>query len=261
MRSGFGGSEGMIQCAADMHIHTVLSPCASRAMLPQAIVREAIEKGMAVIAVCDHNSAGNARAVQEASEAMAGPAVIAGMEITTREEVHVLGLFPNAIAALAASDEVRDGLPMWRPLLPNASPKRASEQELVDADGHITGTEPKMLAAASVFSLAGTVSLIHRHGGLAVAAHMDRRSFSVPGQLGFLPLDVPFDGLEISAAGAAKGRIAEFAGHGLPVLCSSDGHFLTDIGSGFTMLEVQQTVFCEVSLALHGTDGRRCFLA
>ena len=81
--------------------------------------------------------------------------------------------------------------------------------------------------------------LIHRHGGLAVAAHVDRRSFSVPGQLGFIPPDVPFDGLEISAAGVAQGRAAEFAAHGLPLLCSSDGHFLNDIGCGFTVLEVR----------------------
>ncbi|HUI69570.1 MAG TPA: hypothetical protein VL354_03550 [Spirochaetia bacterium] len=253
----------MIQCAADMHIHTVLSPCASRAMLPQAIVREAMDKGMAVIAVCDHNSAGNAGAVRRASQVLGGPAVIPGMEITTREEVHVLGLFPTEAAALAASDEVRDGLPLWRPLLPNASAagKRGPEQALVDADGHITGTEPKMLASASAFNLGETVSLIHRYGGLAVAAHMDRRSFSVPGQLGFLPPDVPFDGLEVSAAGAAHGRSAEFACHGLPILCSSDGHFLTDIGSGFTVLEVEQAVFCELALAIHGSNGRRCFLA
>ena len=68
----------MIRCGADLHIHTVLSPCASRQMRPRAIVREAMEKGMAVIAVCDHNSAANARAVRQASDAMEGPAVIAG---------------------------------------------------------------------------------------------------------------------------------------------------------------------------------------
>ena len=253
----------MITCGADMHIHTVLSPCASRQMRPRAIAREAMEKGLAVIAVCDHNSAANARAVREASEALGGPAVFAGMEITTREEVHVLGLFPDDTAARAASDEVRDGLPLWRPLLSRASAagRRAPEQELVDANGNTTGIEEKMLAAASLFSLHETVLLIHRHQGLAIAAHMDRRSFSVPGQLGFLPPDVPFDGLEVSASGVAHGRAAEYASRGLPILCSSDGHFLIDIGCGWTALSVREPTFEELVLAMRGKDGRRCSIA
>ncbi len=250
-------------CAADLHIHTVLSPCASRQMRPRAIVREAMEKGMAMIAVCDHNSAGNILAVRTASEALGGPAVIAGMEITTREEVHVLGFFPNEAAAAGAACEVQEGLPAWKPLLATTSQagRRAPEQELVDAEGNITGIESKMLASASLFSLCDAVMLIHRHGGLAVAAHMDRRSFSVPGQLGFLPPDVAFDGLEVSAAGARKGRAEEFRAHGLPILCSSDGHFLTDIGTGFTVINLSEPGFDELALALRGIDGRGCALA
>ena len=253
----------MIQCAADLHIHTVLSPCAAREMRPPAIVREALEKGISVLAVCDHNSAGNTAAVRAASTAAGGPAVIAGMEITTREEVHVLGLFPSDAAAAAAAHSVSVGLPRWRPLAPRTSTagKRSPEQELVDAEGRITGIEPLMLAAASGFSLGDAVALIHRHGGLAVAAHMDRRSFSVPGQLGFLPPDVPFDGLEISAAGVAGGRAAEFAAYGLPLVSSSDSHFLHDIGSGLTILEVREPVFEEVALAFRGRQGRRCSVA
>jgi hypothetical protein len=217
---------------------------------------------MAMIAVCDHNSAGNVRPVREASELLGGPRVIPGMEITSREEVHVLGFFPDEAAALAASDEVQETLPPWRPLSSRtAAGLRSPEQELVDAEGNITGIEPKMLAAASLFSLCDAVKLIHQHGGLAVAAHMDRRSFSVPGQLGFLPPDVPFDGLEVSAAGALKGRAKEFQAHGLPLLCSSDGHFLSDVGSGFTVLEVSEPAFYELALALRAADGRGCSLA
>jgi len=34
----------MNRLAADMHVHTVLSPCASREMTPPAIVREAVRR-------------------------------------------------------------------------------------------------------------------------------------------------------------------------------------------------------------------------
>ena len=57
----------MMRIRADMHIHTVLSPCAEREMRPAAIVARAAEKGLSVIAVCDHNSARNVKAVMEAA--------------------------------------------------------------------------------------------------------------------------------------------------------------------------------------------------
>jgi 3',5'-nucleoside bisphosphate phosphatase len=254
----------MMRLAADLHIHTVLSPCASREMTPPAIVGEAARKGLAVIAVCDHNSAGNVRAVIAAAAARdEGPLVIPGMEITTVEEVHVLGFFPEPAAACEAAREVTDGLPLWRPFASrtSAAGTRNPEQEMVDAHGVLVGIEERMLAAASTFTLAQAVDLIHRHGGLAVAAHMDRRSFSVPGQLGFLPPDVPFDGLEISAAGAARGRAADFTCHGLPLLSSSDSHFLQDIGTGFSVLQVEAPCFEELVLALACREGRECTIA
>ncbi len=131
----------------------------------------------------------------------------------------------------------------------------------MDAAGNETGIERRMLAAASRFTLSETVELIHRHGGLAVAAHVDRRSFSVPGQLGFIPDDVPFDGLEISAAGAARGRAAAFAAHGFPLVSSSDAHFLQDMGTGFTELEVAAPSFEEIRKALGMVEGRGCAIA
>ena len=220
----------MMHLAADMHIHTALSPCASPEMTPQAIVRQAARKGIAVIAVCDHNSAGSVRAVAEAASGIpGGPVVIAGIEITTVEEAHVLGWFPGPEEAIAAAGELE-----------------------VDA---------ALPSTASQLSLSETVDLIHRHGGLAVAAHVDRTSFSVPGQLGFIPPDVPFDGLEISAGGAARGRAADFASHLLPLVSSSDCHFLDDMGSGSTMLEVAEPSFDEIVKALGMVEGRGCAIA
>jgi hypothetical protein len=90
---------------------------------------------------------------------------------------------------------------------------------------------------------------------------MDRKSFSIPSQLGFLPPDVPFDALEISAAGVARGRETSFAGYGLPLVASSDSHFLDDVGSSWTVLEVEEPSFAELALALKGAGGRRSGIA
>jgi hypothetical protein len=258
----------MRRIAADLHVHTVLSPCAARDMTPPGIVCGALQKGLGMIAVCDHNCAGNVEAVAEAARAAAAAgspllAVIAGLEITTAEEAHVLGLFPDARAARAAAEEVLAGLPPWRALARGGSSAgpRSPDQELVDPAGTVVGVEQKMLSAASAFPLSDTVDLIHRHGGLAVAAHMDRRSFSVPSQLGFLPPEVPFDALEISSAGVARGRAAAFAAHGLPLVSSSDSHFLDDIGVSSTTLVVEEASFGELALALAGREGRGCSIA
>ncbi len=105
------------------------------------------------------------------------------------------------------------------------------------------------------------VSLIHSLGGLAVASHVDRRSFSVVSQLGFLPAEPRFDALEISAAGAARGRAAEFLSAGLPLLCSSDGHSPEEVGAGRTALHAEQASFAELALALQGRAGRSCGIA
>lgn len=240
----------MIRVAADLHVHTCLSPCAERLMRPRAIVEAAVARGIGMIGVTDHNSAGNVRAVIE--QAGGRLCVIAGMEITTSEEAHVVGLFPSAAAAEAAAREVAGTLPRCR--LPEA-------QELVGADGTTLGLEPLMLSVASAFSLEETVDLVHRHGGLAVAAHVDRRSFSVPSQLGFIPPAARFQALEVSAYGARAGRAAAFTGLGFTMTTGSDAHAPELVGEGFVVLDVEQACFRELALALAGTDGRGCTVA
>ncbi len=240
----------MIRVAADLHVHTCLSPCAERLMRPRAIVAAALARGIGMIGVCDHNSAGNVRAVAAAADGLLR--VIPGMEITTSEEAHVVGLFPSADAAEAAAREVAAGLPACRV---------AAEQELVDTDGRTTRVEPLMLSTASAFSLEATVDLVHRHGGLAIAAHVDRRSFSVPSQLGFIPPGTDFQALEISAHGARIGRTATFAGLGYALTTASDAHVPELVGEAFVVLEVEAPDFPELSQALAGADGRGCAIA
>ena len=264
----------MMSVRADLHIHTGLSPCASEEMTPPAIVSEAIRKGLHMIAICDHNSAGNVQAVMAAAAAavraeaanaeiaatagvsgVAEIAVVPGMEITTSEEVHVLGLFPNFSSAGSAADEVLNTLPAGE------SPDHPEGQFLFDEEGRVVGRERRMLFSASTFGLSDAVALVRRHGGLAVASHVDRPSFSVLSQLGVFPGDVRFDALEISAAGRARGRHRDFLSAGLPLVSSSDSHYLDDIGSGYTVLEVAEPTFDELRLAFQNTGERRCYLA
>jgi len=167
----------------------------------------------------------------------------------------VLGLFPSHDAAELACRSVQAGLPAWAP------PRGCTQQRLLDEEGRILGYESHLLAGSSGLRLAEAVTMIRSLGGLAVASHVDRKSFSVIGQLGFLPREVRFDALEISAAGAARGRAMEFLSSGLPVLASSDGHVPEEVGAGCTVLEAEEPSFAELALALRGERGRRCSIA
>jgi predicted metal-dependent phosphoesterase TrpH len=239
---------------ADLHIHTALSPCASDEMTPPAIVATALEVGLDMIAVSDHNAAGNVAAVQRAADAAGGAlTVLAGMEITSLEEVHVLGLFPDVEAAASVAARLRA-------LLPEADPGYYSffgQQPLLDADGLEVGTETAALAYAAPLDLSETVALIHRAGGLAIAAHVDRKAFSVFSQLGFFPPDAGFDGIEVSRhLKSDSPRWEEFTALRLPITGSSDGHFLEEIGSAATELSIAEPTFAELVLALAGAGGR-----
>jgi 3',5'-nucleoside bisphosphate phosphatase len=241
---------------ADLHIHTALSPCASPEMTPPAIVPAALQKGLAIIAICDHNAAGNVAAVQEAARfygrsGEGGLVVLAGMEITTAEEAHVLGLFPDADAALAAAETVQATLPLASDIT-----HRFGEQLLLTAEGKRRGREPRMLSSASTLPLADAVQLIKRRGGLAIASHVDRPSFSVISQLGVFPAGAGLDAVEISGVVRGTPRAATFERFGLPVVTSSDSHFPGEIGGVWSVLVLEEPTFDEVVMALRRQGGR-----
>lgn len=220
-------------------------------MTPAAIVERALAEGLGMIAICDHNSARNVAAVQEAAGDYL--VVLAGMEITSAEECHVVGLFPTAEAAEAAAAEAGASLPP----VDDGYEAFFGTQSVLSAAGELLATEEKALAMATLLDINDTAALIHRHSGLAVAAHIDRKTFGAIGQLGFFPTDAGFDAVELSRH-IAPGSPAEeeFRIHGLPILHSSDAHYLSDIGAVRTTLHVANPSFTELAAALRGEHGR-----
>ncbi len=217
-------------------------------MTPPAIVRAAARAGLDLIAICDHNAAGNVAAVMEAARATThAPVVIAGMEISTAEEVHILGLFPTLEAALAAEAVIQATLPRAT----SAYTRRQGRQELMDARGAVVGRCPLMLAVGCGLKLAEAVAMIHHHGGLAVASHVDRPSFSATSQLGFIPPDVGFDAIEMSSGG--RDRIQSFRPLELPMIFSSDSHFPSQIGGARMAIAMGEPTFAELRRAFEET--------
>jgi len=237
---------------ADLHIHTCLSPCGELAMSPRAVVERARAAGLDLIAVTDHNTTENAGAVIEAA-AGTELAVLPGIELTTAEEVHVLGLFETGAALGPFQEEVYRNLPD----LP-AKMKFVEDQVLVDAADYVRGFCPRCLFGATLFSVQEAVELIRSHGGLAIACHIDRESFSLISQLGFIPPGLRLEAVEVSPRLTAEEARAEFGPFDpLQVVRFSDAHKPEEIGSVATEFLVERPSLGEIRLALAGAQGRR----
>ena len=240
---------------ADLHIHTCLSPCADNEMSPSTVVRLAQERGLDLIAICDHNSAENVEAAARAAMGT-GLAVIGGMEITSREEVHVLGLFQNDRALRSAQEVVYDHLQGEN------DPEAFGEQLVMNERGEVVRHNPRLLLGATAFTLEEVVRTIHDLGGLAIASHVDRPSFSIISQLGFIPDGLGLDAVEVcsehvpAAAGEPTCPPWRAIPEGLAVVRSSDAHRLEEIGAERTRFLVAEPTASEIGLALKQVQGR-----
>ena len=257
---------------ADLHIHTCLSPCAELQMAPSAIVKTASEKGLDIIAITDHNSAENVIAAKKAAEST-GLTVLAGMEVTTNEEVHILAIFDDIEDVLKLQDVVYDNLlhiennspdliiPPRPPLTEGGWDLKDVNQVVVNEKNEVLSFNNRLLIAATQLTAYSVVDTIHSLRGLAIASHIDREVFGIISHLGFIPPDLKLDALEISpntSLEKAKEIFEEYS-H-IPWITSSDAHHLNDIGSVSTGLLMHDSTFEELCMAIKGVDGRKVIL-
>jgi len=239
---------------ADLHIHTCLSPCGDLEMSPRGIVEAALEKRLDLIAICDHNTAENiAATVRAAARAGGRLKVLAGMEICSAEEVHILALFERPEQALDLQDLIYAHLP------PRSNrPEVFGEQVIANELDEVEGFNDRLLIAATDLEAAAVIHAVHQRGGLLVASHIDRPAYSILGQLGFIPPDLEIDGLEISKGCHLESLLARHPDlAGRPVIRSSDAHFIVDVGAAWTEFLLAEPVLAEMVLALRAQGGRR----
>ena len=175
----------------DLHIHTCLSPCAELDMHPMALVQRAIEAKLDMIAICDHNSSANVPYVIKAAQT-SKLKILPGMEITTSEEVHLLAIFDSVSNLISLQNIIDQHLPGEN------DEKRFGVQAIVNENGEVEGINNQLLIGATDLSLDTLIGYIHQFDGLAIAAHIDRESFSVLSQLGFIDDNAAFDAVEIT---------------------------------------------------------------
>lgn len=221
--------------AVDLHIHTCLSPCADNDMTPNNIVNMSMLKGLDIIAITDHNAAGNCASTMEvASDGKL--LVIPGMELCTAEEIHLVCYFPDVIRANHFQNIVFDHL------LPVSNREDVfGKQIYMNSQDQETGTEDRFLIGACMLGTSEAIDLVRSLGGAVIPAHVDRDSFSMLNTLGSIPEEYRLRYLEISKDCCLESFLQDkedLARH--EFIRSSDAHYLQDILERESWLELEE---------------------
>jgi len=236
---------------AELQIHTVLSPCAEVEMIPPLIVQEALDRGIHLIAITDHNSSKNIAAVQQAAEGTR-LTVLSGMELQTLEEVHVICLFDTFAQVSAFQKIVDDSLPVIK-----NNAEYFGEQYIVDKTGDFLGYEEQLLLTSTKLTFHQAWHEVTQLGGLFIPAHVDRQTFGLFYNLGLVPIDTKIEALDISRHISVEKVRQKFPQTiGYPLIQTGDVHRREDF-LGSTHFLIQEPTINEIRLALRGINGRQ----
>lgn len=240
---------------ADLHMHTVLSPCGSLDMSPETILKQADAKQLDIIAITDHNHTGQCAEIRDMAKEY-GITVMCGAEVTTKEEVHCVVLFGND-----------DSLANFQSLLEKRinkvtnKPDLFGHQVIVDRKEMIVKEVEHLLITATSLSVNELEKEVHQRNGIFIPAHVNRSSNSLISQLGFVPPELKADALELSKHTNKENFLKQHPELSkFNFIQSSDAHFPEDIGVVSTLFEMKEPTFEEVRKALHGLDDRKIFL-
>lgn len=226
----------MDKVAIDLHVHSILSPCGEEEMTPNNIVNMALIKELDFIAVTDHNSAKNLPAIMAvAKELGEGLCVLPGIEVTTKEEAHVLAYFPTLAAAMTLDKIIYDHLPDVM-----NEKELFGPQLIMDKNDNVIGEVDKLLISATDLGVNQLWELITNLGGVMVPAHIDRNSYSLIASLGFIPLDLDIKTCEISKKETVEKVLKKFRFFkDYQFIHGSDAHQLEDIAEREYFLELR----------------------
>ena len=228
----------------DLHIHSCLSPCADDDMTPANICGMAHIKGLDAIAVTDHNTARNLPFVKEAADYY-GLILLPGMEITTKEEVHLLGYFRDVDTAVEVGEIFSSHLPPMK-----NKPDYFGNQLVMNTDDEVVDVEERLLIGATDLDLAECTKIIRDHGGAAVPAHINR-GHGLLVNLGLFPEEPVFPVVEVRPELPVKDMLIE----GKRRLWSSDAHHLGDILEAVSALETDRFSLGGLFDAVAGAAG------
>jgi hypothetical protein len=212
----------------DMHIHSDLSPCGNDDMTPNNIVNMSFIKGLNIISVTDHNTVENLPAIFELCE-KTGIKAIPGIEVTTKEEVHVLCYFKDLNYAMKFGKLIYDSLPNTENI-----PSIFGCQNMYNINDEITGVLNKLLINASDYSLKEICYMAKNYHGIVVPAHINKKSNGILGVLGFIPTELIFNFVEVKSNELLDYKLPK----NLQIFKNSDAHKLIDISEAENFIEL-----------------------
>ncbi len=241
---------------ADLHIHTLLSPCADLEMTPRNIVAKARECGLDIIGITDHNSTRNALLVKHLAD-QAGIYTLTGVEVTTREEVHCLAFFEFPEQLETFQKYIDENITY----IPN-SEAEFGYQPVLDEEENIVELIPYYLPAALKVGIGSIQQRVMELNGLFIPAHIDRPANGIFSQLGFIPPGLKCDALGISRHANQKHVVKQYVlQYKTTLIRNSDAHFLKQIGEIYTTFKMRDISFTEIRKALNQQDNRYCELS
>ena len=222
----------MMRYTYDLHTHSCLSPCADNDNTPNNIAGMAYLSGIKIVALTDHNTTKNCPAFFEAAKRY-GIIPVAGLELTTSEDIHLVCLFEKLDSALKFDEYLQER----RVLIKNRT-DIFGDQLILNGEDEIIGEDEHLLSNATTISLDEAPELIRSFGGICYPAHIDRDANGIIAILGTLPPTPHFECVEIHSGE----RIPEFKEkYGLSdklIIVSSDSHYLTDINESNNYFEL-----------------------
>lgn len=236
---------------ADLHIHTILSPCASLDMSPKNIVQKALEQDLQIIGITDHNSTLQCSVVIDEA-AKKGLTVYPGVEVTTKEEIHCLAFFRT----VEVLNEFQSYLDEYLPFVKN-NPDLFGYQVVVDENENIVHEEEKLLISALRIGIDMVEELVHQLDGIFIPAHINKPKDSLISQLGFVPATLKADAFELSRHVSTEFFRKQKRFSEETFVRNSDAHTLDQIGGEYTYFEMESTDFSEFCLALRNQSGRK----
>ena len=237
---------------ADLHIHTCLSPCGDLDMSPKKVVESSLQIGLNIIAICDHNCAANVSATKRAAK-NTNLHVLGGMEVTSSEEVHLVTIFDNDEYLFDFEKLVLSSLPQEENI-----EDIFGVQAVADEFDNVERLENQLLLTATSLSIDQIIEQVHKRDGLVFPAHIDREAFGIISQLGFIPLDLPVDGLEVSFNANYNNIKDDYSLYShFGFLTSSDAHYPTDLGRSYSEFLMYEPTVKEIIYALKGEGSRK----
>ena len=231
---------------ADLHIHTVLSPCGDLEMTPAAIVCSARAAGVGIVGITDHNSTRQCAECRRIGE-REGVFVLCGAEVTTREEAHVL-VFVDGDENMA---HLQAFLDENLTKIPN-KPDFFGYQLVVNEQEEVLYEEDTLLISAIGKTVEQVEAFVHSLGGIFIPAHIDKPKDSLTSQLGFVPPHLNADALELSPRCDLEAFLAQHPYlKGKHFTRSSDAHYPDDLWRATIELDIDgEPTFEKVKQAL-----------